>query len=223
MLNVAYADDHILVRKGIASLLNKMSGLNVYIEADNGIDLIEQIERADSIPDVCILDINMPGMNGFETIIQLKRKWPHIGVLVLTVFDNEYYFIRMIRSGANGYLLKSCDPEDIMHALLTIHNKGMYYNEAVARSYFQAMQNKDFKMPDLTATEISTLKYCCSDLSYAEIADKLGVTTRSVEGYRDGLFKKLQVSSRVGLAMFAVQFGIVTIEINTSENNDLVK
>ncbi len=221
-LRIAYAEDHTIVRKGIVALLNDMGGLQVDIESDNGIDLIAKIQKAKIAPDVCIIDINMPGMNGFDTIIELKKKWPKLGVLVLTVFDIEYYFIRMIMSGANGYLLKSCDPDEIRKAIVTIHKEGMYYSDMVTRNYFHAIMNKEIKLPNLTPMEVLVLKQCCSDLSYSQIAEQMNTTSRSVEGYRDSLFKKLNVNSRVSLAMFAVQFGIVPVDMYTSEQYDFL-
>ncbi len=218
LLRIAYAEDHTVVRKGLVALLNGMSGMHVDIEADNGLDLVAKIEKAKTLPHVCILDINMPGMNGFDTIQELKKKWPAIKVLVLTVFDIEYYFIRMIMSGANGYMLKSSDPDEIRKALFAIHENGMYYSDAGTRSYIQAILNKEIKLPNLTATEVIVLKHCCGDLSYSEIAAQMGTTSRSVEGYRDSLFKKLNVNSRVSLAMFAVQFGIAPVDIYTSDS-----
>ena len=223
VIRVAYADDHKVVRKGIISFINKLGGILVDIEADNGRDLIKQIEQAREIPDICMLDINMPEMNGFDTIVELKKKWPDIKVLVLTVFDVEIYIIRMIMYGANGYLLKSCDPDEIKNAIFSIHNSGMYYSDIVTRQFFNSVINKEIKIPNLTGREIQVLNNCCSDLSYAQIAEKIGTTTRSVEGYRDSLFKKLNTNSRVSLSMFAVQFGLVPVEIYTSEDKQFLQ
>ena len=223
VIRVAYADDHKVVRKGIISFINRLGGIQVDIEADNGRDLIKQIEAAKEIPDICMLDINMPEMNGFDTIIELKKKWPDIKVLVLTVFDVEIYIIRMIMYGANGYLLKSCDPDEIKNAIVSIYNHGMYYSDVVTRHFFNSVKNKEIKIPNLTGREIQVLNLCCGDLSYAQIAEKIGTTTRSVEGYRDSLFKKLNTNSRVSLAMFAVQFGLVPVEIYTSEDKNFLQ
>lgn len=216
-LRIAYADDHTIVRKGISALLNAMGGLQVVIEADNGKHLIEQLERATELPDVCMLDINMPEMNGFEAIAAIRKQWPGMGILVLTVFDTEYYFIRMVMSGANGYLLKSCNPEEIRNALHTIYKNGVYYADAVARNYFQAMRNNEIKLPTLTETEERMLKLCCTDSSFSEIAEMLGMPIRTFERNKEQLFNKVGVNSRVGLAIFAVQFGLVPLELNTSE------
>jgi len=222
-MNIAYADDHKIVRKGIISFMNELGGINVVAEANNGRELIDNIIKSDIVPDVCILDISMPVMNGFDTIVELKKRWPNIKVLVLTIFQTDIYIIRMIMYGANGYLLKNCDPEEIKKALTTICNNGVYFSDSTARHFFNAVQNEEIKLPSLTAREMQVLHMCCSDLSYAQIAEKIGTTTRSVEGYRDSLFKKLKTGSRVSLAMFAVQFGLVPMEINTFEDKNFLQ
>lgn len=211
LIRIAIADDHPVIRRGIAAILNAMDGLTVSIESDDGNDLIRQIEKANELPDVCILDICMPNMDGFDTITILKNRWPNIGVLVLTVFDNELYFIRMIMSGASGYLLKSCSPDDIRDAVFSIHKNGIYYSDVAMRQFLHAIIKNEIKLPQLTATELILLKLSCTDLSYTEIADKMGTTSKSVEGYRENLFRKLNVKSRVTLAMLAVQFGFVQL------------
>ncbi len=218
IIRVAYADDHKVVRKGIISFMNDLGGIEVVIEADNGRQLIEKIEKAQEIPDVCVIDINMPEMNGFDTTVALKKKWPDIKVLILTAFEVELYLIRMITYGANGYLLKSCDPDEIKKAIVAIHKDGMYYADHKTRHFFYAVRNEEIKLPKLTDGELQLLYNCCSDLSYSQIAEKTGTTVKSVEGHRDNLFRKLNTNSRVSLAMFAMQFGLITKEINTSED-----
>ncbi len=120
--------------------------------------------------------------------------------------------------GANGYLLKKCSPEEINKALESIYYNNMYYSDTVTRNFFQAVLNKEKKLPNLTEREIQVLKYSCSDMSYADIASKTQTTTRSIEGYRDSLFRKLKTNSRAGLVMFAIQFGLVTIEMNSTDD-----
>jgi len=213
IIHIAYADDHAIVRKGIITFIKEMGGIEVDIEAGNGRDLINQLEKAKTLPDICMIDINMPGLNGFDTLIEIKERWPQMRTLVLTIFDHELYIIRMIKHGANGYLLKSCDPEDIKRALTSIYLNGFYHSEMVNTQLLFAIKNKEVKLPHFTEKELQVLKYCCTDLSYAQIAQKMETTSRSVEGYRDSLFKKLKVNSRVSLALYAVQAGITPMEV----------
>jgi len=209
---VAYAEDHTAVRKSIISYIHDLGDIRVFIEASNGRELIDQIDKSRKKPDICMIDIRMPGMNGFETISLLRQKWKRIKTLVLTTFMEEMYLLRMLRAGANGYLSKDCDPEAIKEALMTIHRNENYYPDTFTRKITSAIQANALKIPDFTEKERQFLKYCCSDLTYLQIAQVMRGTPKSIEGYRDSLFRKLQVNSRVRLALFAVQSGIVPLE-----------
>lgn len=217
-IRIAYAEDHPIVRMGVVSYINSFEGMHVDIEADDGKTLITALEKATDFPDICLLDISMPGMNGFETIVELKQRWPELKVLVFTVFEIDMYIIRMIKYGANGYLLKSCNSEEIKRAIYAIHNTGMYYSDKVTSQFIQDIRANVIKLPKLTDRDMQILKYACSDLRYSEIAEAMGTTTKSVEGARDYLFKKLNVNSRTGLAMYAVQFGIVPIATGMTDD-----
>jgi DNA-binding NarL/FixJ family response regulator len=217
VIHVAYAECFKVFRKGLITLLNSMEGIEVNIDTDNGKELIEKIEKTKDVPDICIIDINLKDMDGFDTVVELKKRWPEMGVLIFTGFNYELYITRMLLNGANGYLLKTCEVEEIKKAIVDIYRNGIYFSELLSRKILRAIQNHTMKMPNFTAREIETLKYCCSDMSYAQIALKLGTTTRSVEGYRDSLFKKLNVNSRVSLALYAVKYGLVVLETKSTE------
>lgn len=209
---IAYAEDHTSVRKSIISYIHDLGGIKVIIDAANGKELIEKIEESDVKPHVCLIDIRMPELNGFETISTIKQKWKGIKTLVLTTYVEEMYVLRMIRAGVNGYLSKACDPEEIKEAVLSIHQKGIYFSDLFAEKLAIALQRQESKIPNFTEKELTFLKYCCSDMTYLQIAQVMKSTPKSIEGYRDSLFKKLQVNSRVSLALFAVRSGIVPME-----------
>lgn len=211
-VTVAYAEDHTSVRKSIISYLHDLGGIKVVIDAASGIEFIEKMEASDSIPDVCLIDIRMPELNGFETIAAIKQKWKGIKTLVLSSYVEELYVLRMIRAGVNGYLSKACDPEEIKAAILSIHQNGIYYSDLFAEKLAVAVQNGHLKIADFTEKELVLLKYCCTDMTYVQIAQTMRTTPKSIEGYRDNLFRKLQVNSRVSLALFAVRSGIVPME-----------
>jgi len=221
-IRVAYADDHLVVREGISSLIERRSLLLptetivVEIQAENGNQLLQAIELAEKKPDVCLLDINMPEMNGFETIVELKKRWPDMGVLVFTIFDLEHYLIRMMMCGANGYLLKNCKAEEMIAAIVSIHYNGMYYPDHATMHLYNEIRKGNVKLPQISPMEMQLLKMACTDLRYEEIAEKMKVSAATVEALRSDLFKKLNVTSRVGLAMFAVQTGLVPVEVNTN-------
>src|ERR1019366_8100974 len=140
IVHIAFADDHISTRKGIITFLEKLGGVSVDIEADNGNDLIAQLERTKIFPETVLLDITMKEMDGFDTIEVLKTRWPDLKVLVLTGSESELYLIRMIRKGANGYLLKSCHPAEIKQALIAIMETGNYYSDIATSKYFQKVK-----------------------------------------------------------------------------------
>jgi len=206
---VAYADDTSGQRDNLVTVLNSYGNVNVYIQANNGRELIELILKSDTFPDVVMLDINMPVMNGFETLNELMRRWPDLKTLIVTVHGSELYIMRMITGGAKGFLLKSSFTRQIERAILTIYNDGIYYSEET-----KAFKDHKIKLPNFTERELTVLKYCCSDLSYQEIARKMETTAKSVEGIKENLFKKLKVNSRLTLALYAIELGIVTKEIS---------
>jgi two-component system, NarL family, invasion response regulator UvrY len=219
LIHIAYAEDHVSVRKGIVSVLHAMGDIHVDIEADNAVDMLDQLVTAARLPDICMIDINMPQMDGFSLLIEIKKRWPDMRTLILTLFNREPYIIQMIKFGANGYLLKNCDPSEIKRALLSIYHTGYYYSHVANSILFESVLNNEVKLTSFTDAEKEFMKHCCSNLSYDEIAEAMNTTSRSVKGYRDRLFNKLDVNSRVELALYAIQSGIVPLEIPNHINN----
>jgi len=213
VIHIAYVDDHVAVRKGIISFLNNLGGIKVDIEANNGKELISQLELAIKLPDIIIIDINMPVMDGFETMKVVKERWQHMKALILTAFETELYIIQMIKLGCNGYLLKECHPDDIKQALKNIYSYGYYYSDSASHELFLKVRKGEIKLPHFTEGENEFLHYCCSNLGYSQIAEKMNVTLKVIEGYRDRLCGKLHVNNRISLAMYAVQFGFVQTNI----------
>lgn len=208
-IRVAYADDHVIIRRGISELVNALGNCVVEIEANNGKELIEQMGRHEHTMDVCILDIFMPELNGFDTLTEIRKNWPKTRVLMFTGHTTDYYLIKAIMAGANGYLLKNCSPRELESALMAIHTHGIYHSEIMTSKFFHAVRNNKLQLPQFSDKEVELLKLCCSDLSYVQIADQMGISPKSVDWYRECLFKKLQVRSRSGMVMFALQFGLV--------------
>jgi two-component system invasion response regulator UvrY len=211
MIKIALVDDHRLMRKGLAALVND-SRYQVVLQSDNGEQFIEQV-KSGNVPDVILLDINMPVMGGFETMHWITRHLPDVPVIALSMYDQEMQVIRMIQMGAKGYLMKDCEPEEVRRAIDTVVNKGYYHSEAVSAKIIHHAQKAGSDMTDtivhLTPRETEFLKWICTDLTYKEIADKMFVSPRTVDGYRDDLFDKLNVKSRVSLALYAYRNGII--------------
>jgi DNA-binding NarL/FixJ family response regulator len=213
---IAIVDDHTMFRKGLASLINLFPGYKVLFDAANGKDFIKQLQPR-SIPDILLLDIAMPEMDGYTTANWVRSNYPEMKILALSTMDADAAIIRMIRNGAKGYVLKDAEPSELKRALDEVFSLGYFYNDLVTRKIMQSVNllsdNKTHisTFANLTERELSFLKLACSEKTYAEIAIEMFVGERTVDGYRDALFKKLNVSSRVGLAIYAIKNGLVKI------------
>jgi len=212
-IHVAVADDHSLLRNALARLINGFAGYHVVIEADNGKDLIEKISQS-TLPDIVLLDISMPEMDGFKTTQWLHKKYPQVKILALSMLSDERSIIKIFRVGAKGYLLKNTDPEELKTALDSVMNKNVYLSEYVSGKLVSGLHNDvDVELQGvvLNEKEKEFLRWSCSELSYKDIAEKMFVSPRTVDDYRQSLFYKLKVHSRVGLVMYAIKNGIFEI------------
>lgn len=212
-VKVCLVDDHILLRNGLAALIRKF-GYDVHLECDNGKRFIETLKKAD-LPDVVLMDINMPVMDGYETTLWLKKNFPLINVIALSMYDDEAAIIRMLRNGARGYILKNADPMLLKTAIEDVLNNGFHYSDKVTG---RILHHVITEMDDHTGTaiklnekEIQFLKLAGSDLTYKEIAEKMYLSPRTIDGYREALFAKLDVKSRVGLVLYAIKEKLIQL------------
>jgi two-component system invasion response regulator UvrY len=212
---VVLVDDHRLFRKGIVELINAFPQYQVIWEADNGKEFLKYLCSYER-PDIVLLDIAMPVMNGYQTAEWLKINEPKLKFLVLSMYDSEEAIIKMIKLGAGGYILKDADPEELHLALNDINQKGYYCSESMSETLLHTIQNQDGnnnRVKDcLSSKELEFLILACSELTYKEIADKMCLSVRTIDGYRDALFEKLSVKSRVGLVLFAIKNEIVKLD-----------
>jgi two-component system, NarL family, invasion response regulator UvrY len=215
--SVAIVDDHILLRNGLANLIRGLETYAVLFEANNGKDFIKQLQPR-LLPDIVLLDINMPEMDGYETALWLKRNYPGIKILALSMYDNENSIIRMMKNGAKGYILKDIDPMEFRRALDSLMRKGFYYSELITGKLIHAVSKMDDEPDDLPKApaqlnprETEFLKLVCTEMTYKEIAEKMFLSARTIDGYRDALFEKLNVKSRVGLVLYAIKNNIVNV------------
>ncbi len=213
-VQVAIADDHSLLRNALANLINTFDGYTVIIEADNGRDLRTKIQQ-NVLPDIVLLDVNMPEMDGFETTQWIHKNYPQIKILALSMLSDERTIIKMFRVGASGYLLKNTDPAELREALDSVLNKNVYLSEYVSGKLVSGLhhgaEEEVTKPVVLNEKEREFLRYACTELSYKDIAEKMFLSPRTIDDYRQSMFNKLKVHSRVGLVMYAIRNGIVEV------------
>jgi DNA-binding NarL/FixJ family response regulator len=213
-VTVGLVDDHILVRDAIANVVNSFGEFSVSLVAENGRAFIEKLNSTNT-PEILLLDLNMPEMNGHETVDWLLKNHPEIKILILSMYDAES-LIHLIKSGVRGFLKKDVPPAELRHALQSILSTGNYYSHNITSRLFTLMKNIGNKNSYLgtiilNECEITFLKHVTTELTYKEISQKMRISARTIDNYRDALFVKLNVRSRVGLAMYAVKSGIVTL------------
>jgi two-component system, NarL family, invasion response regulator UvrY len=214
MTTIALADDHHLIRNALVDLINHFEDFSVLFDAPNGKQFIELLQTQPA-PDIALIDINMPVMDGYQTAEYLNKNYPDIKILALSVEDNEEAIIRMLRLGAKGYLLKDTDTFYFKKALEEVATKGYYHSELVSNTLLKSIHHKNGQAnkPNVNfqAREQEFIQLACTELTYKEIADKMCLSPRTVDGYRESLFEKLEVKSRVGLVLFAIRNGFVTV------------
>ena len=215
-VKLALVDDHTLFRKGLISLIEMFGDqYTILFEANHGIDLQKNLDSNNS-PDIVLMDINMPLMDGFECVQWLQKNHPLINVLVISMVENEETIVRMLKQGVKGYLCKDVEPHELREALYAIKNKGFYYTDFITGKLVHSLQINDGNDNPTTAPPINDrekqfLELACSEMTYSEIAAKMYLSPKTIDGYRDALFEKLNIKNRVGLALYAVKHGFVKL------------
>jgi len=207
---IAIVDDHTLFTGALSEMISQLGNFEVITRAENGMDFINKLDSLSELPDVVLLDLSMPVMNGFETLTWLKVNHPTVKALILSMNDDEQSIIQCLRLGANGYLLKNTSPSILKNAIEIVTEKGFYHNETINSALLRSMDEEetDAHQVELKENEIWFLKLVCSEMTYKEIAEEMKLSPKTIDGYRDNLFKKLNIKSRVGLAIYALQNGL---------------
>lgn len=212
-IKIAIADDYKIYRDGLKVGLSADENMDVIAEADNGEDLMKALETAS--PDVIIMDLKMPIMDGMEATKLVRKKYPAIKVLVVTMYEDDKFIIHLMENGANGYLLKNAEPEEIIKSIYAVHENGYYFNDVVNKALLKKLVLKNNLKPsfnqniDLTEREQEVLKLICEEKTATEIGKEIFLSPRSVEGIRQRLIEKIGVRNTAGLVMFAVKNGLV--------------
>lgn len=210
-------DDHILLRDALAVVINGFDNCRVIQLAANGKELLERMQ-ADHLPNLVILDLNMPEMDGYETARFLRINYPQIYVLVLTMYDSEISLLRLLQAGARGFLKKDIHPGELRLAIQSVMSTGYFYSHNSAGKLVNLFKKENGAAGNtsdrwsLSENELTFLRLASTDMTYKEIATVMKISPRTVDNYRDSLFVKLNVKSRVGLAIFAIKSGVVTLE-----------
>lgn len=213
--SVVIVDDHLLIAKAIGSIIEQFNHFKVLYECENGKVLTDKLSNKKNIPDIILLDISMPIMDGFETSKWLKENHPQVMVLALSMQGDDASLFKMIRCGARGYLHKNVHPIELAKALETVVKNGYYYPEWATNRLLHSIsegKGEESSLVPLSEREKEFLPYTCTEMTYKEIAEKMFCSPRTVESYRDSLFEKLGVKTRVALALYAVKIGLFNIK-----------
>ena len=208
-IRIALVDDHRLFRSGIASLIENFDSYSILFEAGDGEEMIRKINPKLK-PHIILLDISMPKMNGIESAKWLRDNHPDINIVVLSMFEDAEKVLTMVRMGVKGYLLKDAEPQEFEDALERVSKSEVYYPEFVTRHLVDSI-NIDYNLVKLNSREIEFLKLAATELTYKEIADHMCISSRTVDGYRDQLFEKLQLKSRIGLVLYAIKHKLIDL------------
>lgn len=205
---IAIVDDHVLIAQALKGIISGFENFEVLFECENGKELVQKLKDTQNIPDIVLLDISMPEMNGYETALWLNNNHPEVKIMVLSMQNDDQSVIKMVKNGAKSYLLKNSHPKNLEEALNKLATDGYFYPEWVSKIIFSSINNtNNSALSKLTEREKEFLKYTITEKSYKEIAELMYCSPRTIESYRDNLFEKLGLKSRVGLAVYALKNG----------------
>ena len=215
-IKVAITDDQVLFRKGMASIINTFDGISIVLEADNGRVLLDTLASADTLPDVVLLDLSMPELNGIETTKILHAQYPSIKIIILSVYGEDRFVTHLMELGVNAYLFKNVEPEEVERAIKTVVEKDFYFNEAFLNAMKNRLSNKRQKIlltdnipSTLTTREIEVLKLICKQKTAQEIGEQLFISVRTVDGHRNNLLEKTGARNSAGLVLFAIKHRLI--------------
>ncbi|HET9056218.1 MAG TPA: response regulator transcription factor [Chitinophagaceae bacterium] len=213
VIKVAIADDHQIFRKGVILSLRPYANLKFVLEAENGDQLLEGIPEAQ--PDVILMDLRMPNKDGIETTKIISKTYPHIHIIVLTMFEDERFVTHLMENGANGYLLKSAEPGEIKKAIMEVMARGYYLNNFVNRILLKKSHNRSKTIPTLNSEivindkEKQVIRLLCMEYTAQEIAKEMDISPRTVEAIKDRLMERFGVKNSVGLVFYAMKNSLI--------------
>lgn len=211
-IKLGLVDDHKLFLESLVTVFAGNEKIDVVLKALNGKDLREKMETAMELPEVVLVDVNMPQMDGYETVMWVKDKYPDIKMIALSMKDDDRSIIRMLKAGCCSYLLKDISPDELEVAIESVAAKGFYNNDTSNMNFSRLLQSGE-KMEAFTLSdrEMRFLTLVCSEMTYKEIASKMDISDRTVDTYRVQLFEKFHVQSRIGLCLEALRQDLVKL------------
>lgn len=222
IIKIAIADDEQLFRTGMKFLLERIDEFEVVFEAGEGAELIESLKKSREIPDIILMDLKMPKLNGVEATKIIHKEYPSIKIIALTSYGGKSFIINMIDVGASSYLLKNTNPKEVVFTIKEVHNKGYYYNNKVMRMIHENLLSSsgkkirsDLDKKLLSKREIEVLELICNEYTTNEIADKLFISPRTVDGHRNNLLLKTGSKNVAGLVIYGIQKKL--IELSSSD------
>jgi two-component system response regulator DegU len=214
-IKIVIADDHKLFRKGIIALLEDFDFIGEIEEASNGAELLEILAKTNLLPDVILLDLNMPVMDGMEAQKNIRKLYSGIKIIILTMEDDEQYILHLIAEGVNGYLLKSADPDEMERVILKVVENGFYFSDEISMKVLKNLNMKEKAEfvfnPDFTERELKILELICKEYSNNEIAKECDISIRTAEGYRQKLVEKSGAKNIAGLVVLAIKYKWVSL------------
>jgi DNA-binding NarL/FixJ family response regulator len=215
-IRIVLADDHEIFRDGFKVMIKKQPSVQLVGEAANGEELIRQTRELK--PDVVITDIKMPVMDGVEATKQLTSEFPEIGIIALSMFDEENLIVEMLEAGAKGYLLKNAHKDEIMEAIKTVDRNHTYYCNGTSARLANMIAKSTFRpstrvvKPEFSEKEVAVIRYICQEMSNKEIASNLNLSIRTIEGYRDRILEKIGARNAAGIVVYAIKNNIYQVE-----------
>lgn len=217
-VKITLVDDEVLFRKGIAFLLQREENIEIIFEASNGEELLASLEESETKPDIIVMDLKMPVLNGVEATKIIRKSYPDIKIIALTSYDTKSFIANMIQVGAVAYLIKNTTPKDLIHTINEVAKKGFYYNENVLKIIQETIVSSktskvNLETSFLSPREIEILQLICQQKTTTEIAEHLFLSPRTVEGHRNNLLLKTESRNIAGLVVYAIQNEIAVLTL----------
>jgi DNA-binding NarL/FixJ family response regulator len=216
-IKIAIADDHQLFREGLTFIIQQQAEFELIIDAQNGIDLLEKLQQVGQLPDVILMDIKMPQMDGMECTSKIKTLYPQIKIIILTMYDQEDFILHLLDLGVNGYLLKQSSAQEVKKAIIAVVEKDYYFDEVICQVMLRGLKKKKAFKPkmdeniQITSREKEILDLIFKEYTTNEIADKLFLSVRTVETHRKNILEKFGAKNTAGLVIKAINLGLLSL------------